>query len=281
MVSINIHVPRPFLTLMLIGGAFVVLTQTNAGASFMGAIGGSGGTQAQTVFDAEQNVKRVREEQEVLSRREHILREELATLEQEGRYIRDEDARAQLDETRRRLIALMQDKHVAEQEILASLHQIWEAQGYAMQASQSDGISANFIQLTWPVEPELGISAHFDDDGYKAHFGMEHHAIDIPVAQGSIVGAAADGVVSKVTDNGMGFSSLIIRHDGGFATLYGHVSGFLVQEGQHVRAGDPVALSGGQPGTKGAGRMTTGSHLHLELLKNGIQVDPLNYLPSL
>jgi murein DD-endopeptidase MepM/ murein hydrolase activator NlpD len=94
------------------------------------------------------------------------------------------------------------------------------------------------------------------------------------------VAAAADGVIAKVSDNGMGFSSLVIRHEGGFATLYGHVSGFLVQEGQHVRAGDPVALSGGQPGTKGAGKMTTGSHLHFEVTKSGIHVDPLTYLPE-
>lgn len=279
MVSIDIHVPRPLLTLTIIGGVMVVMTQTNAGSSIMGAIGGAAGSPAEIVQHAEANVKRVREEQEVLSRREEILRAELEAIEQEGRYVRDPAAQAALDDTRRRLIALIQDKHAAEQEILASLHQIWEAQGYAMQASQSDS-PVGFIQLAWPIEPDLGISAHFEDDAYEARFGMPHHAIDIPAMQGSIVAAAADGTVVNVTDNGMGFNSLVIRHDGGFATLYGHVSEFLVEPGQHVRAGDAIALSGGQPGTKGAGRMTTGAHLHLELLKNGSQVDPLQYLPD-
>jgi murein DD-endopeptidase MepM/ murein hydrolase activator NlpD len=69
-----------------------------------------------------------------------------------------------------------------------------------------------------------------------------------------------------------------IRHDNGLATLYGHVSGFLVQEGQRVRAGDPIALSGGTPGTKGAGRLTTGAHLHFEVYLDGKKVDPLEYL---
>ena len=62
--------------------------------------------------------------------------------------------------------------------------------------------------------------------------------------------------------------------------MYGHISGFLVEERQKVRAGDAVALSGGRPGTKGAGRLTTGAHLHFEVLKDGTQVNPLQYLPE-
>ena len=84
----------------------------------------------------------------------------------------------------------------------------------------------------------------------------------------------------KVSDKGMGFNSLVIKHAGGYATLYGHVSKFLVSEGQTVHAGDPVALSGGTPGTAGAGMMTTGPHLHLAMYKDGEVVDPLPLLPQ-
>jgi murein DD-endopeptidase MepM/ murein hydrolase activator NlpD len=46
-----------------------------------------------------------------------------------------------------------------------------------------------------------------------------------------------------------------------------------------VSKGQVFALSGGMPGTTGAGFMTTGAHLHLEFSKNGAYVDPMKYLP--
>lgn len=277
MVQIDIEVPRPLLTLSMIGAVIGFFAWSGV-PSF--ATGGSGTTQAEVVHSAEEEIRQVRLEQQVLSRREEILRSELETLEKEERYTHDPAAKKEFVETRAALIALIQDQKAAEQEILASFRQIWEAQGYAQMASRTRYGALATIDLAWPVDPELGISAHFDDAGYEARFGIPHQAIDIPVMQGSVVTAAADGTVVKVSDNGMGFNSLVIRHDGGFATLYGHVSEFLVEEGQEVLAGDAIALSGGRPGTKGAGRMTTGSHLHLQVLKDGEPVDPLQYLPS-
>jgi murein DD-endopeptidase MepM/ murein hydrolase activator NlpD len=132
--------------------------------------------------------------------------------------------------------------------------------------------------LQWPVEPQLGISAYFDDAGYQERFGIPHKAIDIPEDQGSPVRAAADGIVIKVSDRGMGFNALTIQHGGGLSTLYGHVSEFFVEEGQEVYAGEVVARSGGTPKTPGAGLLTTGPHLHFEALLDGEHVDPLEYL---
>jgi len=132
--------------------------------------------------------------------------------------------------------------------------------------------------LRWPVSPTLGISAYYHDPTYRAAFGFTHNAIDLPTPQGTPIHSPAYGVVTKVRDNGFGYSYLVISHSRNISTLYGHVSKFLVKEGDPVFAGQILALSGGKPGTIGAGLMTTGAHLHFEVFKNGQHVDPLYFL---
>lgn len=135
----------------------------------------------------------------------------------------------------------------------------------------------NFV---WPVAPLLGISAHFHDSGYKSRFGLEHNAVDIPTDQLTPVKAPLSGRVLKVHDAGLGYSYLQLGHKNGLSTVYGHVYAFKVQEGDVVQQGQVIALSGGAIGTKGAGRLTTGPHLHFEVLKDGEHVDPEDYLPE-
>ncbi|MFH1284094.1 MAG: peptidoglycan DD-metalloendopeptidase family protein [Candidatus Peregrinibacteria bacterium] len=139
--------------------------------------------------------------------------------------------------------------------------------------------SLNSDGFLWPVDPDRGLSAYFHDPTYYSAFGMQHNAIDIPEYQGSALRAAADGVVFTTKDNGFGYSYIILAHATGFMSVYGHVSEILVSEGEVVNQGSVIGLSGGMPGTKGAGYMTTGPHLHFEMLLNGLYVDPLDYLP--
>ncbi len=133
--------------------------------------------------------------------------------------------------------------------------------------------------FVWPTMPTRGISAYFHDPSYRGYFGVQHNAIDIRVPQGTPVMSAADGVVYKAKDNGYGYSYIMLVHHNGLMTTYGHISNIMVEEGQLVKAGQAIGLSGGMPGTKGAGYMTTGPHLHFEVLKNGAYTDPLRYLP--
>ncbi|MFH1533365.1 MAG: peptidoglycan DD-metalloendopeptidase family protein [Nitrospirota bacterium] len=133
--------------------------------------------------------------------------------------------------------------------------------------------------FNWPAQPDRGLSAYFHDPTYVGAFGVQHNAIDIPIYQGSFVRAAAEGVVYTTRDNGYGYSYVILAHAGGFMTVYGHISSILVEEGDLINQGAIIGLSGGMPGTKGAGYMTTGPHLHFEVLSNGLYADPLDYLP--
>lgn len=144
---------------------------------------------------------------------------------------------------------------------------------YEFQQQQDSG-----TPFQWPIKPARGISAYFHDSGYKARFGVGHQAIDIPTNQASQIHAPKDGIVYKTKDNGMGYSYIILSHKDKLMTVYGHVSSILVKEGQIVKSGDILGLTGGMPGTKGAGYMTTGPHLHFEVLRNGEHVDPLDYL---
>lgn len=129
----------------------------------------------------------------------------------------------------------------------------------------------------WPVKGP--ISAGYLDPDYAIVFNVPHRGMDIAVAQATPVRSVADGVVFAAKDGGLtGYSYVLIGHRNGYASLYGHVSSMFVKAGDKVNAGQMVALSGGRPGTHGAGYMTTGSHLHLEITKDGAHINPMSVL---
>lgn len=98
-----------------------------------------------------------------------------------------------------------------------------------------------------------------------------HKGVDWAVPTGTKVVAACDGTVIKAGWGG-GYGYVVcIRHDDGRETRYAHLSKVLVSVGQRVSQGERIALSG----STGA---STGPHLHFEILINGKQVNPLNYL---
>ncbi len=142
----------------------------------------------------------------------------------------------------------------------------------------SDRFPTGDVILSWPVASRI-ITTGFHDPDYPFRRIMEHPAIDIGgTPQGTPVHAAAPGYVLKVRDAGYGYSYVIILHANGISTVYGHLSRITAVADSYIDRGETIGYSGGMPGTRGAGSMTTGPHLHFEVRLNGIPTDPMDYL---
>lgn len=129
-------------------------------------------------------------------------------------------------------------------------------------------------QLSWPFDPST-ISEGFGNSSWRVSpknpSGL-HDGIDFAIGAGNELRAAVSGVIYN-NDAGSDGAGVDITSDDGWKVRMWHVSKFLVANGSYVNAGDVVALSGGIPGTWGAG-FTTGPHMHFGVKINGAWVDP-------
>lgn len=118
--------------------------------------------------------------------------------------------------------------------------------------------------LSWPL---VGVIT----SPFGMREGRPHEGIDIAVEEGTPVRATAPGRVVFAGPRGTYGLAVIVDHGVGVRTLYAHCSKLLVSEGSSVDTSTVIALSGNTG-------YSTGPHLHLEVLKNGVPLDPLIYL---
>ena len=127
--------------------------------------------------------------------------------------------------------------------------------------------SAFEMPLNSAITSQYG-SARVYNNGALASF---HGGTDFRAPTGTPIKAANDGIVRLSMDRYYAGKSVIIDHGYKIFTQYYHLDKLLVKEGQRVKKGDIIALSGA------SGRVT-GAHLHLGIFANGTQIDPLDFI---
>ena len=138
---------------------------------------------------------------------------------------------------------------------------------YENNANASGAYNGSFI---WPVDSTYITSRYGERSAPTAGASTNHKALDIGAKSGDPIYAAADGQVANATYNdGLGYY-VSIEHDGETATRYSHMTNFIVQPGEYVKQGQII-------GYVGESGIATGSHLDYAVIKNGQQVDPMQY----
>ena len=99
-----------------------------------------------------------------------------------------------------------------------------------------------------------------------------HKGIDLRSDKGLVLVASDGGEVIQAKDRGDGYGlCILIKHDDGTITRYAHCSALHVEVGQRVAQGEYIA-------DMGATGQVTGVHVHFEIIKDGVTVNPLEYL---
>lgn len=129
-----------------------------------------------------------------------------------------------------------------------------------------------FKMLTYRITSKFGQIDNFHP--------TPHTGVDFAVPVGTLAQSITDGIVSKITANDQWLgNSVRINGTDGKEWVYGHLSKVQVSPGQRISSGDTLGLTGGVPGTQGAGH-STGAHIHISTVLNGQIVDPTPALTS-
>lgn len=171
-----------------------------------------------------------------------------------------------------------------EQELTEALRAEWEAAHPPQEDNDSDGdgdgdgggsdsdIPSSGESFLYPLPPGAVITSPY---GYRVHpitgnYSL-HNGVDLAIAQGTPIYATKSGYVSTATYNYVYGYYVTINHMDGFSSLYGHMTNFIVSEGEYVTRGQVI-------GYVGSTGWSTGPHLHFTIYYNGSTVNPMDYV---
>lgn len=123
------------------------------------------------------------------------------------------------------------------------------------------------LALEWPAQGAV-------TDGFGPRWGRTHLGIDVGILSSLDVRAATSGTVTEAgwLDGYSGYGNVVIVDVGdGYSMLYAHLTSAAVQPGDWLNAGDAV-------GVAGCTGSCTGTHLHFELRRGGVSVDPAPFM---
>jgi len=133
-----------------------------------------------------------------------------------------------------------------------------------------NGESAEKMFLKTPVAFKYISSGYTTGLRYVEAFNVAtgHRAVDYAAAYGSPIWSVGDGTVVFAGWNGPYGNMVKVRHNGTYQTNYGHMSKIAVRKGQVVKQGQTI-------GYVGSTGFSTGPHVHFEMEKNGVKINPL------
>lgn len=135
----------------------------------------------------------------------------------------------------------------------------------------NDKVGASLGKFSWPLPNYDTITS-----GFGPRWGTNHNGLDISGSgvYGADILASDGGTVILAQEDNSGYGKyVIIDHENGYQTLYGHCSKLCVSAGDKVSAGQKIA----EVGSTG---YSTGPHLHFEIIDNGTKIDPYPFLFS-
>jgi murein DD-endopeptidase MepM/ murein hydrolase activator NlpD len=179
-----------------------------------------------------------------------------------------------------------------EDELIAAANDAaWQAAQAWMAANNADYVNApghsTKYAMIWPAQTGtitqgFGCTDYSPEpappQGYSCPVPHFHSGVDVANRSGTAIYAADDGVVVAAEDSMLGSHEIgygkhvIIAHHNGVMTLYGHLEGWTVKVGDHVKQGQLIGLMGSTG-------MSSGPHLHFEVRVNNVPVNPTPYLP--
>jgi murein DD-endopeptidase MepM/ murein hydrolase activator NlpD len=209
--------------------------------------------------------ERLIEECEKYEAEEALLHDEIAKLEAE----RTEALRKEWEEAERKR---REEEEKKKQEEANKQNQNNNNNGNSGSSNNDSNPPASNEKFFFPLEYCAKLTSPY---GYRVHpvTGKYHlhNGVDLAAAKGTKIYATKSGKVTTAVYNYSWGYYVVINHLDGFSSLYGHMTNFVVSEGQYVKRGQLI-------GYVGSTGWSTGNHLHFTVYYNGATVNPMNYI---